>query len=67
MKRLPQSFRTVQYRHTLEQWSQMIEAAGFVISRLREPRPTAEALERCPNLEDANRLPMFLILELRAG
>lgn len=67
MKRLPQPFRTVQYRHTLEQWSRMIEDAGFAIVRLREPRPSAEALARCPDLEDANRVPFFLILELRAN
>ena len=59
-------FRTVQYRHTLEGWSRMFEEAGLFIARLREPRPTAEALARCPELADAARVPYFLIFELRA-
>lgn len=66
LKRLPQRFRTVQYRHTLEGWSRMFEEAGLFIARLREPRPTAEALARCPELADAARVPYFLIFELRA-
>jgi len=53
----------VQYRYTLEQWSRMIEAAGFCITAMREPRPTAEALARQPGLHDAARLPYFLIFE----
>jgi len=66
MKRLAAEhrFTTVQYRYTLEQWSRMIEAAGFCITAMREPRPTAEALARQPGLHDAARLPYFLIFEL---
>ena len=63
LKRLPQRFRTVQYRHTLEGWSRMFEEAGLFIARLREPRPTAEALARCPALADAARVPYFLIFD----
>jgi 2-polyprenyl-3-methyl-5-hydroxy-6-metoxy-1,4-benzoquinol methylase len=66
MRRLATRFRTVQYRHTLEQWSRMIEDAGFVIARLREPRPTSEVLANCPELAAAARLPFFLIFELKA-
>jgi len=66
MRRLATTFRTVQYRYTLEQWSRMIEAAGFVITRLREPQPTSEVLAKCPELAAATRLPFFLIFELRA-
>jgi 2-polyprenyl-3-methyl-5-hydroxy-6-metoxy-1,4-benzoquinol methylase len=64
MKRLATRFRTVQYRYTLEQWSRMIEDAGFVIARLREPRPASEVLAKCPELAAATRLPFFLIFEL---
>ena len=62
--RLPQRFSTVQYRHTLEQWSLWIEEAGLLLRRLREPRPTPEALARYPDLEDATRVPYFLTLDL---
>jgi len=67
MKRLTHHFTTVQYRHTLEQWSRMIESAGLLIARLREPRPSPEALARHPALEDAARLPYFLIFDCRAA
>mgnify|MGYP002146564132 CR=1 FL=1 len=65
MKRLERHFRTVQYRYTLEQWSLLFEHAGLCITRLREPRPTPESLQRCPDLSDAARLPYFLVVELR--
>ena len=54
----------MQYRHALEQWSVWIEKAGLIIRRLREPRPTREALGVHPDLEDATRVPYFLILDL---
>lgn len=66
MKRLPQRFRSIQYRHTLEGWSRMIKDAGLFIDQLLEPRPTSEALARCPMLADAARVPYFLIFDLRA-
>ena len=66
LKRYPRRFRTVAYRYTLEQWSRMIEEAGLVMMRLREPRPTAEAVAQQPALEDATRLPYVLVFELEA-
>jgi 2-polyprenyl-3-methyl-5-hydroxy-6-metoxy-1,4-benzoquinol methylase len=66
MKRLARGFRTVQYRHTLEQWSRMIEKAGLHMARMREPRPGTEAIDRCPDLDDASRVPYFLVLDLRS-
>ena len=66
LKRFPTPFRTVAYRYTLEQWSRMIEEAGLAIMRLREPRPTADALAQQPALEGATRLPYVLVFELQA-
>lgn len=66
MPRLPRPFRTIQYRHTLEAWSHMFEAAGLVIRRLREPQPSPAVLARTPQLISATRLPFFLIFELVA-
>jgi hypothetical protein len=65
MARLPERFRTVQYRHTLEGWSRLVEDAGLVVARLREPRADAAMIARYPPLADAARLPYFLILDLR--
>jgi hypothetical protein len=58
-------FTTLQYRYTLEQWSQMIEAAGLVIARLREPRPSELAIAKRPALASAARMPFFLIVDAR--
>lgn len=66
MARLRTHFATVQYRYTFEQWSRAFEAAGLVIRRLREPRPSAETLAALPQLEGAARVPYFLIFELAA-
>jgi 2-polyprenyl-3-methyl-5-hydroxy-6-metoxy-1,4-benzoquinol methylase len=65
MKRLVHHFETVQYRYTLEQWSRMIEDAGLAIARLREPRPSADAVAKRPELADAARVPYFLIVDAR--
>lgn len=64
MPRLAYRWVTPYWRHTLEEWTAMIAAAGFLIRRLREPRPTAEQVERRPELDDCSRLPYFLIFEL---
>ena len=66
MKRLARHFATVQYRYTLEQWSRMLEDAGLVIARVREPRPTEAAIAARPDLADAARVPYFLIVDARS-
>ena len=38
--------------------------AGFSIRALREPKPTEEAIRKQPDLEDATRVPYFLIFDL---
>jgi 2-polyprenyl-3-methyl-5-hydroxy-6-metoxy-1,4-benzoquinol methylase len=67
LRRLPMRFRTVQFRFTLEQWSAMIAAAGLVIARMWEPRPSEEAVANRPELADARRVPFFLIFDLRVA
>jgi hypothetical protein len=42
----------------------LVADAGFLIRRLDEPRPTPEQVARVPQLEDASRLPMFLLFDL---
>jgi 2-polyprenyl-3-methyl-5-hydroxy-6-metoxy-1,4-benzoquinol methylase len=64
--RVARAFRTVQYRRTLEGWSRVFETAGLLVRKMREPRPSVEAVARRPDLDDARRLPYFLLFELRA-
>jgi hypothetical protein len=65
MERLVYPWTTPYWRRTLEEWSSMTAAAGFVIERLGEPRPTSEDVARWPELDDCARVPYFLILTLR--
>ena len=57
-------FATPALHATLEDWFGWIHGAGFRLRGLREPRPTAEAVRARPDLEDAARVPYFLILDL---
>ncbi|MCY4109321.1 MAG: methyltransferase domain-containing protein [Chloroflexi bacterium] len=67
MERLVSHWESPAWRRTLTEWSELIAEAGFVISRLNEPRPTREQIARQPALEDAARLPMFLVFDLIRG
>jgi ubiquinone/menaquinone biosynthesis C-methylase UbiE len=58
-------FETPAVHATLEDWFEWILAAGFQIRSVREPRPTREALVSRPDLEDATRMPYFLIFDLQ--
>jgi 2-polyprenyl-3-methyl-5-hydroxy-6-metoxy-1,4-benzoquinol methylase len=64
MARLRYHWDTPYTRFTLAQMSAMTAAAGFLIRRIAEPRPTKEQVEENPDLDDCCRLPYFLILEL---
>jgi SAM-dependent methyltransferase len=53
---------------TLETWVTWVLTAGFQIRAIREPRPTPEALASHPDLEDATRVPYFMLFDVvRAG
>lgn len=58
-------FATSSYHATLEDWLKWIGEAGFAVERLHEPSPSEEALERHPDLEDAAKLPYYLMLEVK--
>lgn len=64
MQRLTYHWTSPYWRHTITEWSDMIAAAGFLIRRLVEPRPTLEQITRNPHIEDTYRLPAFLIWEV---
>jgi len=64
MRRLKYHWETPEWRYTLSEWSEMIAEAGFLICRLHEPRPTEEQVRQNRHLDDARRLPYFLIFDL---
>lgn len=64
MPRLQYRWDTPYWRFTLEQWSEMIANAGFLVRRMHEPRPTVEQVKQRPELEDCSRLPYFLVFDL---
>ncbi len=67
MQRLKHHWSTLSYRFTLEDWSSMIEHAGFVIQRIYEPRPTRSQVVQHPENGVAFRLPFFLVFSLVKG
>jgi len=64
MRRLIYHWDTPYWRHSIAGWSALIAEAGFLIRRLHEPRPTEEQVASNPHIEDARRLPSFLIFDL---
>jgi 2-polyprenyl-3-methyl-5-hydroxy-6-metoxy-1,4-benzoquinol methylase len=64
MPRLSYHWDTPFQRFTIGEWSAMIDAVGFVIRRLHEPRPTTAQLRQQPRLDDCSRLPYFLIFDV---
>lgn len=60
----PYEFTTPSWHAPLEDWFDWILGAGFHLRSLREPRPTAQALAVHPDLEDAARVPYFLLFDL---
>lgn len=59
------TFQFPGWRRTLEQWSELFSAAGFLIARIFEPRPTAAQVQRVPDLDDCFRIPYFVTFNLR--
>jgi ubiquinone/menaquinone biosynthesis C-methylase UbiE len=64
MARLKYSWATPYHRLTLEEWSSAISDAGFLVRRIREPRPDAALVAACPDLADCYRMPFFLIFDV---
>ena len=57
-------FTTPALHATLEDWFGWMLGAGFQLRALHEPRPTAAALAARPDLEDAARVPYYLVFDL---
>jgi len=57
--------RLLQFTRTLSAWINLLVAAGFRLEQVAEPRPTAEAVRRWPNLQDATVVALFLHVRVR--
>ena len=57
-------FATSAYHATLEDWFGWLLDAGFVVRAIREPAPTVSAMLAHPDLEDACRIPYYLMFDL---
>ena len=60
-------FRTPALHVPLEDWFAWILGTGFELRSFREPRPSDEALRARPDLEDAVKIPYYVMLELVRG
>ncbi len=58
-------FATSAHHATLADWFDWILAVGFSVEGVHEPSPTAQAIERHPDLEDATRVPYYVMFDLR--
>jgi SAM-dependent methyltransferase len=52
----------VKYHRTLATYLNTIIDAGFIITRLSEPQPMPEMLNKLPDMRDETRRPMFLLI-----
>jgi SAM-dependent methyltransferase len=65
--RWPEAFTTTALHVPLEDWFGWILGAGFSLNGYHEPRPSEEALRHQPDLEDAMRIPYYVIFDLTRG
>lgn len=67
MDRLRYPWETPRWRFTLSEWCSLATKAGFVVTKLTEPRPAEDQVLERPELEDCRRLPYFLVFECQMG
>jgi ubiquinone/menaquinone biosynthesis C-methylase UbiE len=58
-------FKTPRFTRTISQWLNLLVETGFLIERVEEPRPTDEAVRRCPDIQDAQVVAYFLHVRAR--
>ena len=58
-------FRVPRFTRTLSEWLNLLIGTGFVLERLGEPRPSAEALRERPGLQSAQVFAFFLRVRVR--
>lgn len=64
MERLKEHFTTTSFHRTLSEYFDMLSGAGFLVSKLKEPKPKEEGLEKHPEYFKGNlRIPQSVIIE----
>ncbi|MCA1628010.1 MAG: methyltransferase domain-containing protein [Acidobacteria bacterium] len=53
-------FKTPWFTRTLSQWLNLLIETGFAPERIEEPRPSAETVRECPDMQDAQVVAYFL-------
>jgi 2-polyprenyl-3-methyl-5-hydroxy-6-metoxy-1,4-benzoquinol methylase len=53
------------WHRTLSTWFSIVKEAGFVITDLWEPQPTAEQVRKHPGFEGVSRVPFYLVFEAK--
>ncbi len=63
MGRLSQHFETVSFHRTLTDYADALHDARLAIWKLKEPRPTRESIEKCPELRLHLRIAQSVAIE----
>jgi len=63
MERLKKPFRTTSFHRTLTEYFDALYKGRLVVARLVEPRPTHEALQKHPGLQDVLEMPQSVVIE----
>jgi len=63
MERLERPFKTTSFHRTLTDYFDVLHRNKLVVSRLVEPKPTREALQKYPLLKNALARPQSIIIE----
>lgn len=63
MERLTKPFKTTAFHRTLTDYADALHNAGFVISRIKESKPTRRGLARYPHLKLCLRIPHSILIE----
>ncbi|MFQ6061262.1 MAG: class I SAM-dependent methyltransferase [Thermoplasmata archaeon] len=63
MERLTRHFETTSFHRTLTDYASALYDAGLAISRLTEPIPTREGIEKHPTMKEHLRIPQSVIIE----
>ncbi len=63
MERLTRPFRTTAFHRTLTDYANALHEAGFLISRLKEPRPTKKGIELHPIMKEIHRIPHSIVFD----
>jgi len=63
LERLKEEFTSTSFHRTLTEYSEALNNAGFVISRIREPKPSEEGINKLPILKAHLRIPHSIAIE----